>query len=231
MKLAIMQPYFMPYIGYWQLLSAVDVFIVYDNIQFTKKGWINRNRFLQNGTDSVFTIPVRQDSVDLDIVRRSVAADFDRDKLLNRLEDSYRKAPCYQTVFPLLDCIVRAEHTNLFEYIHNSIRLTAEFLEIKTPIVISSAVAIDHSLRGQTKVLALCKAMGTETYINPIGGESLYSKATFQQHGVELKFLQTRPIVYPQYNGSFVENLSIIDVMMFNSKDVVRGLLSRYDLI
>ena len=57
--LGIMQPYFLPYIGYWQLLSAVDQFVVYDNIKYTKKGWINRNRFLRDGTDAVFTIPLK----------------------------------------------------------------------------------------------------------------------------------------------------------------------------
>src|SRR3954469_19367039 len=93
MRLGIMQPYFMPYIGYWQLLGAVDAFVLYDNIQYTKKGWINRNRFLQNGKDVLFTIPLKKDSEYLDVVERALAEDFDGKKLLNQLEASYRKAP------------------------------------------------------------------------------------------------------------------------------------------
>lgn len=231
MKLGIMQPYFMPYIGYWQLLSIVDAFVLGDNTQFTKKGWINRNRFLQNGKDSLFTIPVKKDAEYLDVAKRSRAANFDCDKILNQLDASYRKAPCFSTVFPLVASIVRAEHSNLFDFIHNSIRVTAAFLDIKTPIIISSTVVIDHSLRCENKVLALCKAMGARTYINSIGGQELYSKATFAEHGIGLNFLQTRPISYRQYGGPFVANLSIIDVMMFNPKESVRAMLGEYDLV
>lgn len=230
MRLAIMQPYFMPYIGYWQLLAAVDRFVMYDNIQYTKKGWINRNRFLQNGQAVLFTIPVKKDSDCLDIVKRSVADDFDPDKLLNQLDASYRKAPFVHTVFPLMISIIKAEHRNLFEYVRHSIRLTAEYLQIRTPVVISSTIAIDHSLRGENKVIALCKAMGAATYINAIGGQGLYSPSAFQAQGIELQFLKTRPISYLQFAHPFVENLSIIDVMMFNSRDSIQAMIGQYDL-
>src|SRR6476469_7826367 len=101
MKLGIMQPYFMPYIGYWQLLAMVDSFVLYDNIQYTKKGWINRNRFLQNGKDALFTIPLKKDSDFREVRERSIADDFDGDKLLKQFEASYRKAPHFETVFSL----------------------------------------------------------------------------------------------------------------------------------
>ena len=231
MRLGIMQPYFMPYIGYWQLLAMVDAFVLYDNIQYTKKGWVNRNRFLQNGKDALFTIPLKKDSDLLDVVKRSVADDFDRDKLLNQLDASYRKAPFFNTTFPLIASIIRAEHRNLFDYIHQSIRVTADFLSIKTPIVISSSIAIDHSLRGENKVIAICKAMGAGTYINAIGGQELYSKDAFATYGVTLEFVKTRPIWYQQGAGAFVANLSIIDVMMFNSKEAIRAMLGEYDLV
>lgn len=231
MKLGIMQPYFMPYIGYWQLAAAVDVFVVYDNIQFTKKGWINRNRFLQNGKDSLFTIPVKKDAEYLDIVKRSVADEFDRCKLLNQLEASYRKAPFFKSVFPIVTSIVKAEHRNLFDYIHHSIKVTADFLDIKTPIVISSTIACEHSLRGESKVIAICKAMGATAYINAIGGQELYSPSTFATHGIALKFIKTRPICYQQYLGDFIANLSIVDVMMFNSKESISAMLGEFDLV
>ncbi len=230
MRLGIMQPYFMPYIGYWQLLAMVDAFVLYDNIQYTKKGWVNRNRFLQNGKDALFTIPVKKDSDFLDIVRRSIADDFDRDKLINRFDASYRKAPFFERVFPVITSIIRAEHRNLFEYIHQSIRVTADFLDINTPIVISSSIATDHSLRGESKVIGICKAMGATTYTNAIGGQQLYSKSTFATHAVTLEFIKTRPICYQQYGGAFVANLSIIDVMMFNSKESIRAMLGEYEL-
>jgi hypothetical protein len=231
MRLAIMQPYFMPYIGYWQLLDSVDAFVVYDNIQFTKKGWINRNRFLQNGKDSLFTIPVKKDAEYLDIVKRSVADEFDRGKLINQLEASYRKAPFFKTVFPIVTSIIKVEQGNLFEYIHHSIRVTADFLDIKTPVIVSSTIACDHSLRGESKVIAICKAIGATAYTNAIGGQKLYSPSTFATHGIDLKFITTRPISYQQYAGAFVANLSIIDVMMFNSKESIRAMLGEFDLV
>jgi WbqC-like protein family len=209
----------------------VNTFVLYDNIQFTKKGWINRNRFLLNGKDELFTIPVKKDSDFLNVVQRFVATDFDRDKLLNRLAASYRKAPQFDSVFPVVTAIVQAEYSNLFEYIQHSIRTTAAFLGITTPIVVSSSIAIDHQLRAEAKVLALCKAMGADTYVNPIGGLELYSKEQFREQGIALKFAQTRPISYPQFNGAFVPNLSILDVMMFNSPVAIRAMLDEYDLV
>ena len=231
MRLAIMQPYFMPYIGYWQLLAAVDAFVLYDNIQYTKKGWINRNRFLLNGQDSLFTIPVKKDAEYLDVVQRAVGDDFNPVKLLNQFDASYRKAPFFKSVFPLVSSIVNSEHRNLFEYIHHAIQLTADFLGIRTPVIISSTIAIDHSLRGEAKVIALCKALGAGTYINAIGGQDLYSKSTFDAQRISLKFIKTRAIFYPQYANTFVPNLSIIDVMMFNSAESIRTMLGEHDLV
>src|SRR6266576_2749202 len=123
MKLGIMHPYFLPYIGYWQLLSAVDTFIVYDNVQYTKKGWINRNRFLLNGQDRLFTIPLKNDSDMLDVNRRCLAADFKRSKLSGQLEGAYRKAPYFRDAFPIIAEIINSEYENLFDYVSNSIRV------------------------------------------------------------------------------------------------------------
>lgn len=226
-----MQPYFLPYIGYWQLLSIVDRFVLYDNIKYTKKGWINRNRFLRDGKDASFTIPLKNASDSLDIVDRSVAGDFDRGRLLNQLAGSYRKAPMFSSVFPVIEKIIGATQTNLFDYIHHSILVMAEFLDIRTPIVISSTVAIDHGLRAEGKVIALCKALGSDRYVNAIGGRELYARSAFVEQGIALEFVKTRPIQYRQYDHSFVPNLSIIDVMMFNPRETVRTMLAEYDLV
>ena len=121
MRLAIMQPYFLPYIGYYQLIAAADIFIVYDNIKYTKKGWINRNRILQNGKDVLFSLPLRNDSDSFDVRDRELAADFKRDKLLNQFGEAYRRAPYFAQTFPLLERIVHFDDTNLFRFLHHSI--------------------------------------------------------------------------------------------------------------
>jgi len=231
-SVAIMQPYFLPYVGYFQLINAADLFIVYDNIKYTKKGWINRNRFLLDGKDVVFSIPLRKDSDSLDIRDREISADFKKSKLLNQIREAYRRSPYFERTFPLFERIVQGKETNLFKFILNSIRQTCESLAIGAEIVVSSSLQIDHSLPGKTKVVALCKHVGADVYINAIGGRDLYSKEDFSAHGIDLKFLKTKPFEYQQLGDRFVPWLSIIDVMMFNSPDAVRECLeSNYELI
>lgn len=232
MKLGIMQPYFLPYIGYFQLIAAVDVFVVYDNIKYTKKGWINRNRMLLNGSDSMFSLPLKKAPDSFDVVQRELAANFDRGKLLDQFKGAYGRAPCFPQTFPLLERVVRFEDTNLFHYIHHSLTCLCEHLDIKTEIRISSGIAIDHALKSRDKVLALCQAVGTDTYVNSIGGLELYSKEDFEAHGIALKFIRAKAFDYPQFGAPFVPWLSIIDVLMFNPLDVVRAhIASNFELI
>jgi hypothetical protein len=226
-----MQPYFLPYIGYWQLMAAVDRFVVYDNIKYTKKGWINRNRFLRDGHDAFFTLPLKKGSDFLHIDQRSIADDFDPETLLKPIESAYRKAPHFASAFAVFEAIVRSTPRNLFEFLHNGLRLTAEYLDIKTPIVVSSTIPIDHELKAAAKVIALCSAVGATRYVNFIGGRELYSAEQFNAAGIDLKFIQSRPISYPQFDHPFVASLSILDVMMFNSKDTVRGMVGACDLV
>lgn len=226
MKVAIMQPYFFPYIGYFQLIAAVDVFIVYDNIKYTKKGWISRNRMLQNGRDVMFSLPLKSDSDYLDVCDRVLSADFNRDKLLNQFKGAYRLAPYFAQTFPLVEQIVRYEDTNLFRFLHYSIIKICEHLGITTEIRISSDISIDHELKSQDKVLALCEAVGAAIYVNAIGGMELYSKETFLEKGIDLKFIRSLPFEYPQLGNEFVPWLSIIDVMMFNSLDTIKTCIS-----
>ena len=226
-----MQPYFLPYIGYWQLLGAVDRFVVYDNIQYTKQTWINRNRFLRHGTDAFFTLPLKKGSDFADVVDRSLADDFDATALLNALADAYRRAPFFAQTFPLLERIAVATPRNMFEYLHHSITAVAGHLGIRTPVVVSSTIAIDHGLKGEQKVLAICEALGATRYVNSIGGRDLYSAASFADRGIELRFLRARPLEYRQFGQPFVPALSIVDVLMFNPPDAVRHLLTEYDLV
>ena len=229
-KLAIMQPYFLPYIGYFQLMAAVDLFIVYDNIKYTKKGWVNRNRMLQNGKDVMFSLPVQKDSDALDVVQRDLAVDFNRDKLLNVWKGAYARAPYFARTFALLERIVRYPERNLFGFIHHTIMQTSAHLGIETEIRISSDIPIDHGLKSEDKVLALCQTVGADVYINPFGGVDLYSKAAFQQQGIELKFIRSDEYVYPQWGEPFIPWLSIVDVLMFNAlSDVRRQIHSGFD--
>lgn len=231
-SLAIMQPYFFPYIGYFQLIAAVDLFIVYDNIEYTKKGWINRNRLLHSGKDMMFSLPLKNDSDYLNVCKRELVADFKRDKLLHQFKGAYRHAPHFAQTFPLIEQIVRYDEVNLFQYLHHSIIKICEHLGISTKIGISSNIAIDHDLKNQDKVLALCEAVGANTYVNAIGGINLYATKDFSRQGVTLKFIRSKPYEYPQFGNTFVPWLSIIDVMMFNPVEAIKTYISNhYELI
>lgn len=224
MKLAIMQPYFFPYIGYFQLIQAVDAFVVYDNIQFTKKGWINRNRILANGRDEYISLPLQSDSDYLDIRDRKLAQGFDqeREKMLRRIRESYRKAPQFSSVFPLIESILNNPETNLFGFLYQSIQSVCRFLDLDTPFIVSSVLPIDHQLRSQEKVIAICRSQNAGEYINTIGGMALYDKEAFAVQGIDLKFIRPNPVEYPQFENTFVPWLSIIDVMMFNPVETTR---------
>lgn len=232
-KTAIMQPYFMPYIGYWQLIKSVDEFIVYDNIQYTKKGWFNRNRILNGDSDRLFTIPLKKDSDYLTVAERYLSDDSPKEikRLLQIIQNTYRKAPQYAEVYPIIEGCFTCDKTNLFEYIYNSIKIICDYLEIDTKITISSTVDIDHSLKAEQKVMALCKATDTDVYINAIGGVELYDKAEFAASGLNLQFIKSKPIEYAQFGNAFVPWLSIIDVLMFNDKATVQKMLEMYDLV
>lgn len=232
MRLAIMQPYFFPYIGYFQLIEAVDLFIVYDNIKYTKKGWINRNRMLQNGKSQMFSLPLKSDSDYLDVCKRGLAVDFSPNKLLNQFTGAYQRAPYFEQTFALIKQIMQNEDKNLFRLLHHSIVKTCEHLGITTEIKISSSIVIDHNLKNQDRVLALCEAVDTSTYVNTIGGMELYSKETFREKGIDLKFIQSKPFEYAQFGNEFVPWLSIIDVMMFNSrKETFTAITGNFDLV
>lgn len=226
MKVAIMQPYFLPYVGYFQLLAAADVFVVYDNIKYTKKGWINRNRLLQNGKDVTFSVPLKSASDSLLVCQREVAADFDRDKLLNQIQGAYRRAPFFAQTFPLVEKIVRHQEVGLFDFLYQAIVAVRDHLGISTEIRISSDIAIDHDLKNQDKVLALCAELGASTYVNAIGGMELYSREAFRERGIDLKFIRSLPFSYPQFGEPFVPWLSIVDVMMFNPVETIQTCIS-----
>ncbi|KRC73484.1 WbqC-like protein family protein [compost metagenome] len=232
MKLGIMQPYFFPYIGYYQLIAAVDLFIVYDNIKYTKKGWINRNRMLQNGSDSVFSLPLKAGSDALHIDQRELATEFKRGKLLGQFEGAYRRAPFFKQVFPLLEEIIKFDDSNLFSFLHHSLSKTCAHLGIGTKLMKSSDAAVDADLKAQDKVIALCQAVGADTYINAIGGVELYDRAEFKTQGIDLAFLRANSFEYAQFDSEFVPWLSIVDVLMFNDSEKISAAIhTGYELV
>ena len=233
MKLAIMQPYFFPYIGYFQLMNAVDEFVVYDNIQFTKQGWFNRNRILVNGTDAYITFPLKNDSNYHQVRERCLADNWpsEQKKILGRIESAYRKAPYFKTIYPLIEKCILFEDLNLFNFIYNSMIAMKEYLGINTQFVVSSTIPIDHELKGELKVRAICKARKADIYFNPIGGIELYDKQKFKSDNIELNFLKTTNVSYPQFKNEFIASLSIIDVLMFNSLSQTKEFLHQFILL
>jgi hypothetical protein len=233
MKIGIMQPYFLPYLGYFQIMKACDKYVVYDNIQFTKKGWIHRNRMLLNGKDALFSLPLKNDSDYLNIDQRALADTFDKEKnkILGQIKSAYGKAPQFKTAYPVIESIFNHPDTNLFGYIYHAISAIKDYLRIDTPLVVSSGISMNHELKGKYRVMEIVKQLGGDTYINPIGGVELYDKQEFTDNGIALHFHKMQTVVYPQFKNDFVPYLSILDLMMFVDRDELIGLLDRFDFV
>lgn len=227
-----MQPYFLPYIGYFQLMQQADKFVVYDTIQYTKKGWINRNRMLRNGEPVTFSVPLKKGSDYLDIGARSVADAFLPKKLAQQIAGAYRKAPQFEHVMPLLQDVLEFESSSLFDFIHNSLTQVCDYLSIETPLIASSDVDLGSELRNQDRVLDICKRLDATLYTNPIGGLELYQPEVFAAEGIELQFLRTSDVTYAQFGQPFQAHLSILDVMMFNTVEQIHAFLNEgYELV
>jgi WbqC-like protein family len=224
-----MQPYFFPYIGYFQLISAVDKYIIYDDVNYIKGGWINRNNILVDNQKHLFTITLDQASPYKLINEIFIKDNFS--KLKKTISLNYVKAPYFQKSFPLIESILSNEEKNLGRFVSESIMTISSFLGIKTEFIISSTLHKNNNLKNVEKVLHICDLMGASKYINAIGGKDLYDKEEFAKHNVELNFLKTKPISYKQFNDQFVPGLSIIDVIMFNSTEKIVEMLKLYELI
>jgi WbqC-like protein family len=233
MKLAIMQPYLFPYIGYYQVMHAVDRFVVADDVAFIKQGWINRNRLLVNGAAAYFTVPVRRHPADALI--RDVEIDDGPQKrwrpvLLKTIANFYRRAPSFNCVYPIAERVLGAPFTRIADMARASLREVCAYLGIEVSLVDSSAAYANAHLRGQDRVLDTCRAERATDYVNAIGGRALYSADAFLAHGIRLQFLSSGAIEYRQFQAPFVPSLSILDVLMFNARDQVREFLDRYEL-
>lgn len=231
-KIGIMQPYFLPYIGYWQLMNLVDQYVLFDDVNYINRGWINRNRILVNGEPTYFNLPLQSASQNKLICELNVCKDQKFiDKTLRMIELAYKKAPYFENIFPMVIKIYNLNAEKIVAYIKNSFDIICSYLEIETKLVLSSSLKKDNSLHGQEKVLAICEELNAREYYNAIGGRNLYFHDEFEKRGIMLKFLETKKIEYHQFGNIFQENLSILDVMMFNSKSKIQGYLNEYRLI
>ncbi len=229
MKIAIMQPYFFPYIGYFQLINAVDKFVLYDDVNFIKQGWINRNRILLNNSDFYFTLQLLGASSFKNINEINIGNN--KLKLLKTAGQVYKRAPYFDKIFSLVEDILTNPKQNLAIFLEFSIKKIIDYLDIDTEILISSEIEKRNGLKGQDKIIEICKKLNADEYINAIGGTELYSKELFLQNNIKLSFLKTNEIAYQQFNNEFVPFLSIIDVLMFNSKEEVQKMLNKFTLI
>jgi hypothetical protein len=224
-----MQPYLFPYIGYWQLIHSVDIFIIYDDVNFIKKGYINRNKILVSGKTLQFTLELLGASQNKSI--HEIEVGHNTQKLLKTIEMAYKKTPFFNEVFPIISTILNSDEKNLAKFIGNSIKIISNHFELDTKIIYSSDIKKDNNLKGQDKIIDICKKLNAKTYINAIGGRELYNKEVFKQNNIELNFLETEIIKYKQLNTEFIPYLSIIDILMFNSKHNIQQMLNNYRLI
>jgi len=232
MRLSCMQPYLFPYLGYFQLIHATDLFIVRDDVQYIKRGWINRNHLLINGKTVWFTFSLKKDSSRLLINERYFIDDIKhvKDNFQGMLLH-YTKAPYYEETSNLIKSLLAFDEKNISKFITHCLKGVCKYLNIKTHFLVASELTRDSSLKGEQAVLELNILLNANHYINAIGGIELYSPEKFAQHGIKLNFIKMNPIIYQQFKDVFVPNLSIIDVLMFNSRDEVKDLLNEYILV
>lgn len=226
-----MQPYFFPYIGYFQLIADVDSFIVHDDVQYIKAGWINRNLIRAANGPRWLTLPVLSAGHERTIHQRSYQLTANKvARTLRCIEASYKSAPRFTEIFPLLREIMSFGDPNVAAFNFNLINRLATYLGIGTRLLRSSEIVIDNRLNGEARVIDLCLRVGATEYVNPVGGLNLYRPESFAAAGIALWFLEPHVHSYQQFGANPVASLSIIDVLMFNSNPTIATMLKEYRL-
>jgi hypothetical protein len=233
MKIAIMQPYVFPYIGYFQMIHAVDVFVFYNDVNFIKGGWVNRNRILFNNEAKYLNIPCKGISSYKPIKEIYINYSLkDYNNILINIKQAYGKAPYFDKVFPMLERLIENRYNTISELAINSCIEISKYLNINTEFKVSSIdYPSSYGLERSTRLFNIIKQLDGDKYINAIGGQDLYNKDAFLNEGIELFFIKSNPIEYKQFNNEFVPWLSIIDVLMFNTVDEIQLMLEKYELI
>ncbi len=252
MKLAIMQPYFFPYLGYFQLINAVDKFILYDLVNYIKKGYINRNKILNRSLSRewLITAPLQKQSSN-SLIKEIKFADSNiwKSKLLKDIYFNYKRAPYFEPTYCLINEILNFETDFISSFNSNSIRKICKYINISTLIsdneiyfdevehLISfidydeKDISVLYPKKKVQRIFEICKREEANNYINSIGGKALYDKSVFKSNLINLFFLSPKKIKYDQMMDGFTPNLSIIDVMMFNSIKEINKLLNAYELV
>ncbi|MFV0363050.1 MAG: WbqC family protein [Suipraeoptans sp.] len=228
MILGVNQPYFIPYLGYWQLINAVDTFIIADDYKYIMRGWINRNRILSG--DKYFGLEIKSASRN-SFINELYINDFLANTKLKTIYHTYHKAPYFEEGYSLVKEILTNEERNLSLFLSDSIKLICKHIGIETAILKTSDFAGNIELKRERKIYDLCKRMKADSYYNAAGGQKLYSYKDFENQGIRLGFIKTRNIRYEQFNKEFEPNLSIIDVIMFNDINRIKEFLKEFDLI
>lgn len=224
-----MQPYWFPYLGYFQLIGAVEAFVIYDDVNYITGGWINRNYILSRSDRLLITLRLKGASQNKLI--NQITIDARREKIIKTIQQNYGKAPEYKAVFPMIEEILMRREDNLSRSLEYGLKQICAYLGLSPVWHVSSDIKKDNELRGQEKVLAICESLGATHYVNAIGGKDLYSREVFADKGLDLSFIRPKPIAYPQFRVPFVANLSVIDAMMFNDQAQCRKLLGDYELV
>lgn len=234
MKLAVMQPYFMPYIGYFQMIKAVDKFVFYDDVNYIKQGWINRNKLIVNNQEYLFTIPLEKATpfalINETKINKNLYPSWKK-KFLKTVTQSYHKAPFFEKIYPLIEKILASEEIMISQLAMNSIIEVSTYLGLDTEFIMSSVKYDNRKLDRQDRLIDICKIENAEHYINAIGGQELYGREDFHAHGIQLQFIESEQTPYDQFCVSFIPGLSIIDLLMFNSTEDMVQRLENYSLI
>jgi len=236
MTASVMQPYLFPYLGYFQLMNASDVFIAYDDVQYINRGWINRNRILMNGEGYMFTFSLKNDSSRKNINERYFTDRFNEqfEKFEKTLKISYGKAPYFDETTELVvnvkEEMIASRNSNIAVKIYRSLILIAQHLDLEIKFHLSSEITKGNELAGQERIIVLCNKVGANKYVNLSGGKHLYEERIFEEAGISLFFLEPEFSPYNQFDNKFVGRLSIIDALMFKGKDSVQDNLLNYKL-
>jgi len=215
------------------MINAVDKFVFYDDVNFIKRGWINRNNLLSNGKEALISIPLKKASQNklINEIETSITEKY-RKKLLSTIEFNYRKAPYYSQIVEIIRQVVRCETSKISDFSAKSVVSVCDYLGIGTEFHFSSKLSSDSKgMDRADRLIYIAKDQYATQYINTIGGKELYNKTYFEEHGIDLKFIEPKPFEYEQFGSDFVPWLSIIDVLMFNSKEDVLILLNKYKLL
>lgn len=229
-----MQPYLFAYMGHFQMIKAVDKFVFYDDVNYIKQGWINRNRILVNGEDFLFTIPLQKansfEQIKNTLINPSLYSKWNS-KFKQTINQNYKKAPYFKVVNELISSILDKKHKSISDLAIESTIVIANYLKLNTKFQIASEAYDNQKLERLERLLDICKKENADQYINAIGGQELYKKEDFLSEDIDLQFIHSLPIEYTQFDNEFVTGLSIIDVLMFNSVEEVNEMLDKFELV